>query len=220
MAPIHDTDVAEKRWSDEEWRQFELWEKIEVRLRRKRLIWVGLALLGFVVLSAIPTALERWPKWVSRRVSRQVAQEINRLRSQAILDSRAYRLTFGDSPGLTFQVESGDQCAGTSGNWQVVRTGAFLSSRVGRTIAPKFKILTPSEGEALGISVLKTQVCIEGVDIGWATSLSAGNALSESGPSNHKANSDSTQAVAVAGVTDIISRRNIQLYFPYLQVID
>jgi len=165
MAPIHDTDIAEKRWSDEEWRQFELWEKIETRIRRRRRLWIAMAMAGFLVLSSVPTAMDRWPKWVSRRVARQVAQEVNRLRSQAILDAKAYRLSFLDAPGLAFRVDSAESCDRFQTAAREEKSGFFLSSRFGRRISNQFKILTPSEGADLGIPVLRSEICFDGIDL-------------------------------------------------------
>ena len=34
MVPIYESDVAEERWSKSEWNHYELWEKVEQRVRR------------------------------------------------------------------------------------------------------------------------------------------------------------------------------------------
>jgi hypothetical protein len=163
MAPIHDTDVAEKRWSDEEWRQFELWEKIEIRLRQRRRIWVGLACLLFLILAAVPTVMERWPKWLGRRLSRQLAQELNQLRSQAILEGRAFRIQFLNDNGLAVRVERGERCGDESSSWSLVKELTIRSPEAG-TLVQRFRFISASEGAALGIPQIHSEVCVDGVD--------------------------------------------------------
>ena len=50
MVPIHDTDVAEERWSQAEWENYELWEKVELKLKRKKQLWILATFLVFLAL--------------------------------------------------------------------------------------------------------------------------------------------------------------------------
>lgn len=50
MVPIYDSDVAEERWSKAEWRNYELWEKLEQRQIRKKRLWIMATILVFLMI--------------------------------------------------------------------------------------------------------------------------------------------------------------------------
>lgn len=161
MVPIHDTDVAEKRWSDAEWRQFELWEKTEIRLIRRRRRWIALTGVLFLILASFPTVMERWPKWAGLHAVRKIADEVNRLRRDAILDSKAYRLVLDSEPGLRYRVEKADSCAADTPAWSLVRQGAFMTSTLGKTLARQLRVLDSEAGRSIGVDRLVTRVCLD-----------------------------------------------------------
>ncbi len=163
MVPIHDTDVAEKRWTDDEWRQFELWEKIELRLRRRKHVWIAITAALFLLLSSVPIALEMWPKWVGLHVSRQIAQEVNRLRGRAILEAGAQRIAFSTDAGLNYQIERAENCSSPAELWKPVKSGGFLRSKLGRSIAERFRVLDVDSGRALGVPSLVHQICFDAI---------------------------------------------------------
>jgi hypothetical protein len=83
MVPIHDTDLAQERWSQTEWEHYELWEKLEAKFRRRKAVWIGAAVLLFFVLSSVPILIEHWPKWIALGANRKLSEEINRLKAIA-----------------------------------------------------------------------------------------------------------------------------------------
>jgi hypothetical protein len=162
MVPIHDTDLAEKRWSDEEWRQFELWEKIEVRFKRRRRRWIGVVAILFLILASVPTVMARWPKWASLHAVRKVAEEVNQMRMDAIIQEASFRLTLDTAPGLGYRVERAERCNAPAQDWQIVRDGKVLTSSPGRLLARHLQVLASHEGESMGIPGLRTTVCVDG----------------------------------------------------------
>lgn len=110
MAPIYDSDIAEERWSKEEWRNFELWEKIERRVLKKKRLWIALTAVAFVILSAIPVVMERAPKWRALYGMRNLAKAMGEVRWRAVRSKKPHRLLI-ESEALSykiFQVESCD----------------------------------------------------------------------------------------------------------------
>src|SRR5437868_6887859 len=110
MVPVHDTDIAAERWSKAEWQHYELWEKIEIRLRRRKWLWITATVSVFMGLSSIPIVLDRSPKWLTLRLSRKLAQEINWMKREAGIEQRAFRLRFVSGTTLSYVVETSAHC--------------------------------------------------------------------------------------------------------------
>jgi hypothetical protein len=155
MVPIHDTDVAAERWVQSEWQNYELWEKVEHRFKRKRRLWILATVIVFLGLSAIPIVMERWPKWMTRSISRNLVQEINRMKLEAGVNRAAYRFRFTTEGTLDFVVERLPQCSATQA--EVVRSGSFakLSSN------EAYSWISPLRGAELGIPGLVKEFCYD-----------------------------------------------------------
>ena len=155
MVPIHDTDVAAERWSQSEWENYELWEKVELRFKRKRRIWILSTLIVFLALSAVPIVMDRWPKWTTRSLSRQLAQEINRIKKDAIIDQSAYRIRFLTEGNLGFVVEKLENCKSTK--IEPVRSGIF-EKKMG---SESYTWVSLHMGEELGVPGLVGDFCYD-----------------------------------------------------------
>lgn len=156
MAPIHDTDVAAERWAQEEWENYELWEKVEVRLKRQKRLWILLTVCVFMILSALPIVLDRWPKWSGRVVLRYLIQEMSQLKREAGERRVALRLRFTDSNQLTYQVEKVPDCE-FSGTGEVMRTGTLVAD----LSSGNYRLVGPQLGEQLGIPGLQEEFCYD-----------------------------------------------------------
>jgi hypothetical protein len=156
MVPIHDTDVAEERWSKAEWENYELWEKVELRLKRQKRFWILSTVAVFLALSAVPIVIERWPKWTTRSMIVQLAREINQLKRDAIVGRSAYRLKFVNEGNLNFVVEKIANCS-FSGTGEVVRSGSLVKGHLTET----YGWLPPSKGTELGIPGLVSEFCYD-----------------------------------------------------------
>ena len=162
MAPIHDTDIAEERWSRAEWRHFELWERIEIRLRRRKWLWITGTIAVFFALSSVPIVMDRWPKWTATRLARGLAQEINALKRDAAIEHAAYRIRFLGGGVLQYVVEKGASCQNlTSGTAEAspVRTGFLGRTATGSEAG--FTLLSPDDGMTLGIPGLVDGYCYD-----------------------------------------------------------
>lgn len=154
MPPIHETDVAEERWSQAEWEHYELWEKIETRMRRRKWMWIGATTALFFVLSAVPIVRDRYPKWISSVATRKLSQEINRIKREASLEHAAFRIRF-EHGTLSYVVEKSESCAQPHG--QAVRSGGL----VGVSKLADYALLSPSQGSTLGIPGLVDSFCYD-----------------------------------------------------------
>ncbi len=165
MAPIHETDVAEERSARAQWEHYELWEKVVVRARRKRGLWIGATVLVFFGLSAVPIVLERLPHWRAIEASRVLAQEVSKMKREAAADQHAYRIRFAGQGSLSFRVEKSANCFEPSG--AVVREGTLMAS----AHAEKFSLLSPTRGKEIGIPGLSETFCydpLEGSSVEWS----------------------------------------------------
>jgi hypothetical protein len=64
--------------------EVELYEKIVVRERRKKIILIVLAFSIFLFLSGIPVYQERFPKWDSLRAAKNIAVELEKVKTAAL----------------------------------------------------------------------------------------------------------------------------------------
>lgn len=159
MAPVHDTDVAEERWSKEEWRTFELWEKIEVRARRRKRLWIAGAVFVFLCLSTIPVFVDRLPKWQSLQAGRNLAEVLNRIKKEAALHHNAYALSFENEEKLSFRVLKGNSC---DGNMEEVSRGVLLPDET------QLLVLSPQDARLLDIPGVADRFCYSSLQ-GWKT---------------------------------------------------
>ena len=158
MVPIHDTDVGAERWAQEEWENYELWEKVEVRLKRQKRLWIFATAVVFIVLSALPIVMDRWPKWTSRVVLRHLVQELSQMKREAGVFRTSLRLRFTDFRRLAFQVEKIPSCQ-SRGPGEVIRTGSFESSTASSHL--RFVLVDPRMGDELGIPGLQSEFCYD-----------------------------------------------------------
>lgn len=156
MVPLHETDLAEERWSKVEWENYELWEKVELRLKRQRRLWILFTLLLFLVFSSIPIVMDRWPKWRTRAIARKLAQELNNLKREAGTRHAAHRLRFISEEKLDFIVEKVDSCDSKSAEF--AWSGSLRDEKDSEN---QYYWLSPEKGQSLGIPGLMKQFCYD-----------------------------------------------------------
>ncbi|MBU6153499.1 MAG: hypothetical protein KGP28_04275 [Bdellovibrionales bacterium] len=82
---------------EQEWRNFELYEKIRVRDRRRRFWVITLAVVLFFGLCSVPVVRERMPKWQSLDAALELSLEIERMKTRSIQEKRPVVLRFTGS---------------------------------------------------------------------------------------------------------------------------
>lgn len=159
MVPIHDSDVAEERWSRAEWENYELWEKVGVRLKRQKQLWILATVIVFMILSSVPVIMEYWPKWMCRSTSRHLAQLMNRLKHQAIVAQSAHRIRFDADGSLNYLVEVLPNCKAPQGF--PIRRGILDFTPPFETNNEAYLLLSSEQGEAFNIPGLKREYCYD-----------------------------------------------------------
>ncbi len=159
MVPIHESDVAENRWKDDEWRQFELWERIEFRLRRKK-VWIILGVfLVFVAILAAPVIEDRLPKWRAINAMRILAVRANQMKVDAAALGVPLRLRIEDSlDGPQYVIERVDQCDSNSKSARIWGGGPVFANRERGT---DFVVFEPRDATTLGLERVTTTVCYD-----------------------------------------------------------
>ncbi|MBS1963936.1 MAG: hypothetical protein JST04_17120 [Bdellovibrionales bacterium] len=168
MVPIHESDVAENRWKDDEWRQFELWERIELRLRRKR-GWTILAVaLVFVTILAVPIVQDRLPKWRALNAMRVLAVRANQMKVDAAALGVPLRLRIENSAeGPQYVIERIDQCDANHGFSNGIVEAKSARVWGGGPVfenparGQEFVVFEPREATQLGLERVTTTVCYD-----------------------------------------------------------
>ncbi|MGK5084959.1 hypothetical protein WDW37_16850 [Bdellovibrionota bacterium FG-1] len=155
MAPIYDTDLATERFAKDEWSNYELWEKVEVRLRRRKRFWIGAAVVAFLSLSSVPIVTDRLPQWKALAATRRLAQEINQLKREASQHHGAFRIRFLGGGSLAYRIERTFSCSATA--FEVVREGTLVTL----SDLPKFVLLSPEQGANMGIRGFSESFCYD-----------------------------------------------------------
>ncbi|MCC7442192.1 MAG: hypothetical protein IT285_11190 [Bdellovibrionales bacterium] len=99
MAPIYDTDLAESRWADAEWKDFELWENLERKARLRQIVWVALTGVLALLLSAVPVVMDHLPRWKGLAMSRRLSAGVLEVRSLVAWTGNAHRLRWQQVKG-------------------------------------------------------------------------------------------------------------------------
>jgi hypothetical protein len=157
MVPIYESDVADERWSKSEWNHYELWEKVEQRIRRHNRLWIVATALVFLGLSSVPIIMDRSPKWTTLAGLRNLGQEVNDLKREAGLRNKAYRIRFSGEGSLSYVVERTEHCTDAPSRATVEKRGSLVPE--GKLA--KYVLLTRARGESLKVPGLLEEFCYD-----------------------------------------------------------
>ena len=139
---------------EEEWRNFELYEKIRVRENRKRILFLSAALLLFFGLCSVPVVEERLPKWRSLKAAQEVSVDIERLKTLSIHEKKPVRLHFLDGGRYQFEVLS--QCNSPT-PIKVLQEGHWPDAD------GALKVLPTDEAKSLSLKLAVDDICFDPV---------------------------------------------------------
>ena len=139
---------------EEEWRNFELYEKVRVREHRKRFVLISLTVLLFFALCSVPVFEERLPKWRSLRAAQRISVELEKLKSLAIHEKKPVRMIFlADGH---FRMEIVSQCQSDAG-LKIVREGEWPDAE------GTLKVLSAEEAKTFSLKLANDQICFDPV---------------------------------------------------------
>lgn len=159
MAFVFNQYLSQHRWEDSEWGHYELWEKEEARFKKRRKIWIFCFLSLFLVLSSIPVILNRYPKWISRRIARELAQKISALKRDASIQRTALRIRFDQERSLHYVIERLKNCHDLT-VMEVIDQG-FLGSLA---MQKDYAWLSPAQGLSVSVPGLIQEFCYDSLN--------------------------------------------------------
>jgi hypothetical protein len=153
--PIHESDIAEERWESARWSHYELWEKLELRLRRRKLLWISATVVVFLALSSVPIILDRAPKWTAMSLSRRLAQLINGMKTEASVRHSPHRIRFAAGGALDYEIEKIASCDDPKPG-AVIRAGTLQPER-----GEAFVLVTPEQAPVLELPGVVSSYCYD-----------------------------------------------------------
>ena len=157
MVPIYETDLNRERHRPSEWDNYELWEKVEAREKKKQRLWVLFTLLVSVFLLSIPLWKESQPRWHALKVANQMAQLLSQMRLRATIERVPYILKFDPSGELNFSIIESNNCLGFS----EAKATFEYSNSLRQPPNLEIRRLTALEGDRLGVPGLISEVCYD-----------------------------------------------------------
>ncbi len=159
MAPVHDTDLENERWSQDEWRYFELWEKVEKRLRKKQRKIILLTMVVALIFSSVPVWIDRSIKWKGLSAIREVASLINHYKKESALQKRSFQLEFLSDPKPHVNVVALTQCQ--NGRILDFQKMYPLENFNKPSDGGSFRFLASEVAEQLGLPGATTSICLD-----------------------------------------------------------
>jgi len=156
MAPIYETDVEKERWTQTEWQNIELWEQVQKRERRKKLIWIGATAVLCVLIAAIPIVKDRLVKWQGLAAMRRLSSEIQKMKMQVALDHSPMVLVLLKESGLRFRIEKVKDCL-RSKTETILTEGSLMEMPQ----AEAFSFIFPESAQSLGVRGLMDRLCYD-----------------------------------------------------------
>ncbi len=157
MAPFHESDLADKRWDEAEWRDFELWERLELQHKKKKSYWIYATVGVFVLLSAVPTLRDRWDKWHGGAIALELGREWNQIKREAAVLQAPIRIRMEPGSTLNAVIERVQDCRQTEIGQQL-RT---VNLEVNPDASQPFRLLDPERGRSMGIPGLTRGICYD-----------------------------------------------------------
>lgn len=159
MVPIHESDVAENRWKQTEWSHIEFWEKIEVKLRRRKTIIILLVITLFLFLISIPVLMDRLPKWRAYGAMRRLTVLLDQVKLQAAREGASYRVDFiNQETGPVAQVFKVSDCSKVEATSTWVYDFLIFDSPKTST---QYRFLSTTEAKNLGLERVEQSFCYD-----------------------------------------------------------
>lgn len=147
-----DTERIDPEIHHGHWEQNELYEKQRVRLRRRWFGLVSLVFVLFLVLCAVPVVQERAPKWGSLRAARQLAVQLEQLKTVAIQKKEPVRLSIRADGQLVLSTV--EKCSDSNSK-------EILRDQTWAPLVRDLRVLSSEEAEKLDIRSAVQAFCFD-----------------------------------------------------------
>jgi hypothetical protein len=154
MVPIYETDLSRERTRPSEWDDYEFWEKVEAREKKKQRLYVLLTLMVSLVLLSLPIWKESLPRWHALRAANEVSQLLAQMRLRATVERAPFVLKFDPAGALRYRITKVDACG-------AARTPGEYPSSLKMPATSDVRRLTTLEGDHLGVPGLIGEVCYD-----------------------------------------------------------
>lgn len=139
--------------------EVELYEKIIVRERRKKIILVVLAFAVFLFLSGIPVYQERFPKWDSLRAAKNIAVELEKLKTESLRLKKPLQFTVMDNGKI--RIEQVSSCNPTAAGTRAVEV--VLQEKNWVHADSKVMLMKELDAKKMHLNMTTHQICFDPV---------------------------------------------------------
>lgn len=139
---------------EEEWRNFELYEKVRVRENRKRIVFLLISVLLFLGLCSVPVFEERLPKWRSLRAASELSVALEKLKTLAIREKKPIRIHFLDQGRYEYQILQSCESE------VPIRTE---EAQAWKYFGGELQVLTAAEAKILSLKLATDSICFDPV---------------------------------------------------------
>lgn len=137
----------------------ELYEKVVVRERRRKGLLITLAFILFLFLCGIPVYNERFPKWESLRAAKNIAVEIEKMKTESLHLKKPLQISVQENGQI--KVEAVADCvSGSTGSNQ---DGGQLYGKNWKHPESAVTILAGDEAKKLKLAMVVQQICFDPV---------------------------------------------------------
>ena len=139
--------------------EVELYEKIVVRERRRKAILISLASMIFLFLCAIPVYNERFPKWESLKAARNIAVEIQRIKTESLNLKKPLLLSVLENGMI--KVERVSSCNIAPGQTPIAEEQLYEKNWINSNEA--ITLLSETDAKKLKFNLSVHQICFDPV---------------------------------------------------------
>jgi hypothetical protein len=164
-------ELAQEHFVNEEWKDYELWDKTVARIKKRRLIWILTALFVFLILSSIPIIIERSPKWRALQATKELALKLSELKVKTALEHTSFFIKFDTTnPGLKYRVQKIKSCTDNP----VIPIGPETENHLlDETVSSQLQFISKATGSEIDIPRLTEEFCFDALSGSSATENAA-----------------------------------------------
>lgn len=139
--------------------EVELYEKIMVRERRRKAILISMAFILFLFLCGIPVYNERFPKWESLKAAREIAVEIESLKTESLHLKKPLQLSVLENG--QFKIEIVSHCKSSSSD--EITAEQVPADKSWKDSSTEVALLGEADAKKLNLNSTVREICFDPV---------------------------------------------------------